>query len=182
MKIFAETDRIILRELVSDDAPGMFIMDSNPEVHKYLQKQPIQTIGEAEDQIQYIRLQYKDFGIGRWAIVEKSTGQFVGWGGLKFRTDEVNGHTNFYDVGYRLMETAWGKGYATESAKLSVRYAFEELKLDAVYALAHVENVASRKALIKAGLKITAQVIHEGITCDWFEVKRDEFLQESSAS
>lgn len=175
MKVFAETDRIILREIVMEDALAMFDMDSDPEVHRYLGKNPVKTMSEIEEAILFIRKQYVDYGIGRWAIVDKTTGEFVGWGGLKYRTDTVIGHTGFHDVGYRLRRKFWGMGYATESAKASVKYAFEELKLDAVYAMADVENAASRNALLKTGLKITAQVDDEGNLCDWFEITREEW-------
>jgi ribosomal-protein-alanine N-acetyltransferase len=171
MKIYAETDRIILREIVPEDAAAMFEMDSDPEVHLYLGKSPVDSVEEALANINFIRQQYIEYGIGRWAIIDKETKQFVGWGGLKFRTDEVNGYTNFFDVGYRLLKRYWGLGFATESARASLKYAFEELRVDAVYAMANVENIASRKALLKSGLQIKAQFEHEGIQCDWFEIK-----------
>lgn len=175
MKIYAETDRIILREIVLDDAAAMFEMDADPEVHTYLGKSPIQTIDQAIQNIKYIRQQYLDYGIGRWAIADKGTRQFAGWGGLKYRTDEVNGHANFYEVGYRLLRKFWGQGLATESAKASLKYAFEELHLDKVYAMANVENDASRNALLKSGLKITGQLEYEGIQCHWFEIKQADW-------
>ena len=176
MKIYAETDRIIMREIVMEDAAAMFEMDSDPEVHRYLNKTPIQSIEEAICSINYIRQQYIDYGIGRWAIIDKKTDRFAGWGGLKFRTDEVNGHTNFHDVGYRLLRTFWGQGFATESAKTTLKYAFEELDLPAVYALADIDNKASIHVLLKSGLKITAQIEHDGIICDWFEIKQEDWL------
>ncbi|HMI03860.1 MAG TPA: GNAT family N-acetyltransferase [Pedobacter sp.] len=175
MKIYAETDRIIMREIVMEDAPAMFEMDSDPEVQRYLHKNPIQTIDQAVSSIKYIRQQYIDYGIGRWAIIDKKTNQFAGWGGLKFRTDEVNGYTNFHDVGYRLLRKFWGQGFATESAKATLKYAFEELGLKVVYALADIDNKASINALRKSGLKITARIEHEGILCEWFEILQEEW-------
>lgn len=178
MKTYIETDRILLREIELEDAPAMYEMDSDPEVHIFLGKSPIQHIEEAIANIQFIRQQYIDYGIGRWAIVDKETKEFAGWGGLKFRTDLVNGHSNYYDIGYRLLRRFWGQGLATESAKATLKYAFGTLKLDAVYAMAHVENLGSRNALLKSGLKITAQIENEGIPCDWFEIKKEEWSSE----
>ncbi|MCD0490055.1 GNAT family N-acetyltransferase [Pedobacter sp. MC2016-14] len=175
MKIHAETDRIILREIELTDAEAMFEMDSDPEVHIYLGKKPIKTIKEAEAQIAFIRQQYVDHGIGRWAIIDKQSNQFVGWGGLKFRTDTVNGYSNYYDVGYRLLRKFWGQGYATESAKASLKYAFEVLKVQVVCAMAHHANAASRHALLKAGLKITTQFEYEGELSDWFEIIKEDW-------
>jgi ribosomal-protein-alanine N-acetyltransferase len=168
--VFAETNRIFHRKITLEDAPAMFELDADPEVHTYLGKSPIQTIAQAIAQIQFIRQQYIDYGIGRWAIVDKRTGGFVGWGGLKFRTDEVNGCINFYEVGYRLLKRFWGQGFATESTKATLKYAAEEMKLNTVYAMANVENKASKHALLKSGFTITNQLIHEGIACDWFEI------------
>lgn len=169
--IFAETDRIFLREITLDDAAAMFEMDADPEVHTYLGKSPIQMMDQAVHQIQYIRQQYIDYGIGRWAIVDKQSGEFVGWGGLKFRTDELNGYHNFYEVGYRLLRRFWGQGFATEAAAATLKYASEKLKLNTVYAMANVENKASKNVLLKCGFIITGQISHEGIECDWFELK-----------
>lgn len=177
MKIFAETDRILLREIVVEDAAAMFEMDADPEVHRYLGNTPIASIDEAVANILFIRKQYEELGIGRWAIVEQERGEFVGWGGMKFRTDKVNGHQNYYDVGYRLLRRHWGKGYATESAKASVDYGFSRLEMQSIYAMAHVENLGSINALQKTGLKITAQLEHEGILCHWFEIRKQDWLK-----
>lgn len=175
MKIYVETERIILREIVLDDASAMFEMDADPEVHTYLGKSPIRTIDQAINNIKYIRQQYVDYGIGRWAIEDKETKQFAGWSGLKFRPDDVNGHSDFYEVGYRLLRKFWGQGLATESAKASLKYAFEELHLNGVYALADVANSGSRNVLLKSGLKIAGQFEHEGIQCHWFEIRKADW-------
>lgn len=177
MTIFAETERIILREIVLEDAAAMFEMDADPEVHRYLGNTPIVSIDEAVANILFIRKQYEELGIGRWAIVDRESGEFVGWGGLKFRTDEVNGYTSYHDVGYRLLRKHWGKGYATESAKASVAYGFNEMDLNAIYAMANIENVGSINALQKTGLTITGHITHEGIPCHWFEIKKADWLQ-----
>ncbi len=81
MKIFAETDRLILRELLPTDVAGMFEMDSDPEVHRYLGNKPYSAIEESQANIEFIRRQYIENGIGRWATIEKETNNFVGWAG-----------------------------------------------------------------------------------------------------
>ncbi|MES2828823.1 MAG: GNAT family N-acetyltransferase [Bacteroidota bacterium] len=175
MKVFKETDRILLREIVMDDKWAMFEMDSDPLVHRYLWK-PTLLMGETEATIKMIRKQYEELGIGRWAIIDKETNAFAGWGGLKLITSPVNNHNNFYDVGYRLLRKYWGMGYATESAKASVAYAFEELGISSVYAMAHPENEASRNALQKTGLVITDKCEYQGLQCDWFELKKEHWV------
>lgn len=175
MRVFKETERIILREIVVEDAEAMFEMDSDPDVHKYLGKSPITTLEEAIKSIEFIREQYKEYGIGRWALVEKKTDRFIGWSGLKFRPDEVNGYKDYIEVGYRLAKRFWGKGYATESAIQSVNYGFEEMNLKSIYAMANIKNKGSINALTKTGLKITGEVELMEIPCYWFEITRREW-------
>jgi ribosomal-protein-alanine N-acetyltransferase len=179
MKVFAETDRILMRELVREDVDAFFEMDSDPEVHTYLGKSAITSKQEALDMIDFIRQQYLDYGIGRWAIVDKASNEFVGWGGLKFRTDTANGYTDFHEVGYRLLRKHWGKGYATESAKASLKYAFEVLNLEMVYAMANIDNAASINALQKAGFRISNRFKFERILCDWFEISKQDWEKQT---
>ena len=175
--ISIETERLILRELQLSDAEAMFELDSNPEVHKYLGNNPIYTIEQAINVINMIRKQYAENGIGRWATIEKSTGNFIGWRGLKFIQEYDNNHINFHDVGYRLMPKYWGKGYATESAKAALKYGFTQMNLNEIIGSANVENKASRNALEKCGLKFVEQFMWHDIKCDWLKITREEWLR-----
>jgi ribosomal-protein-alanine N-acetyltransferase len=164
-----------LRELLPTDDTGMFELDSNKEVHKYLGNKPIQTIEQAREVIKSVRQQYIDNGIGRWAAIEKSSGSFIGWSGLKFRRDEENNHINFYDVGYRLHPDYWGKGYATESCKAALEYGFGTLNINKIVGAANEENKASRRVLEKCGLKFIEKFIWKDLTCDWLEITKEEW-------
>ncbi|HEY8957289.1 GNAT family N-acetyltransferase [Chitinophaga sp.] len=79
MEIFASTPRLILRELIPADAAGMFELDSDKAVHLYLGNKPVSTIEESREAIQFIRQQYLENGIGRWAGVEKGNLAIVAW-------------------------------------------------------------------------------------------------------
>lgn len=148
-----ETERLVLRELQLTDLDGMFELDSNVEVHKYLGNKPISTIAESQSILENVLSQYEERGIGRWAAIEKSSGNFIGWSGIRLNTEyNMNGFTKYYDVGYRLMPKYWGKGYATESGKAAVDYAFNEMRLSRIYATTAMGNQASHNALLKIGL------------------------------
>jgi ribosomal-protein-alanine N-acetyltransferase len=147
-----ESERLMYRELLPSDDQGMFELDSNPEVHRYLGNKPVTSIEEVRKVIAMVREQYRSNGIGRMAAILKETGEFIGWVGLKLEHD-VNGHDTFYDIGYRLIQKHWGKGYATESAKAFIDYGFNVLNVDKINAYADADNIASRIALEKAGLR-----------------------------
>lgn len=165
---FIETERILLRRFNADDVPLIFKLDSNPIVHRYLGNKPLKTMSEAETVIDLILSQYHKFGIGRWAMIEKSTGNFIGWNGLKFVTEQINGRSNYYDLGYRLIPGYWGKGFATEGALASVSYAKEELKLNELYAAAHVDNAASNRIIQKLGFDMLNQAVFAEVDHNWY--------------
>ena len=177
MKIFTETERLILRGIIAGDEGGLFELDSDPEVHRYLGNKPVLHIEQARETVQLIRQQYIDYGIGRWAVIEKASGNFIGWAGLKFVTDKINNHIRFYDLGYRLIKKYWGKGYATEAAKASLEYGFNGLNLPVIYGMADTENTGSNNVLTKVGLSFINTFDHEGIKHHWYSITKVEWTK-----
>jgi RimJ/RimL family protein N-acetyltransferase len=104
-------------------------------------------------------LAYYDAGdrYGFWAAIEKSSGAFLGWFHLRPREDDPEDEP---ELGYRLIASAWGRGYATEGSRALVRKAFEDLGARRVYATAMMANQASWRVMDKAGLRLV-RVFHE---------------------
>lgn len=178
MKIFTETERLILREVVPEDEDAFFELDNDPEVHRYLGNKPVQDKEQTKEMIQSIRQQYLDHGIGRWAIEEKITNQFVGWAGLKFNTCVINNHINYYDLGYRLIRKYWGRGYASETAVASVAYGFDIMQLNKIYAAAHADNIGSNRIIIKTRFKFMNEFRLDGAMHNWYEISRKDWKHE----
>jgi len=175
MKIFVETERLILREILPSDVDGMFELDADPDVHKYLGNKPVKDKEQINKIIGFIRQQYTDNGIGRWAIIDKKNNAFMGWTGLKFVTDLTNNHKDYYDLGYRIIKKYWGRGIATESAIASLKYAFEQLKVEEVYAMADCDNDGSNKILTTVGLNYIERFDLDGIKHNWYKIERSDF-------
>ncbi|OYU84695.1 MAG: GNAT family N-acetyltransferase [Flavobacterium sp. BFFFF2] len=179
MTYHIETERLILRELQLADLPAWFAMDSDPAVHTFLGNKPVKKMAEIEQNFQFIQQQYAENGIGRWAAIEKETGEFIGWTGLKLMTEPTNNQINFYDVGYRLAQKHWGKGYATESAKAAIAYGFTELQATEIIGIANVDNVNSRHALEKCGLQFVEKFVFEKWHhqyCDWLKITKEQWI------
>lgn len=175
MNLILETDRLILRELKSSDAEAFFAMDQNPKVHQYLWNKPVQKIEETIEVITFVRQQYVDNGIGRFAIILKKANEFIGWAGLKYNTEEVNHKINFYDIGYRLDEKFWGKGYASEASFAWLKYAFETMNIKTIEAAAHAENVASNRILQKMGMQMTEYYLEDEVSWNWYQLENENY-------
>jgi len=170
-----ETERCIIRPLNIIDAAGIFELDSNPNVHTFLGKNPIKTMEDAENVIKFIQKQYDDLGIGRWAIIDKATNDFIGWTGFKYITEPINGHVNYHDFGYRLIERYWGKGIATETGKACIKYAFETLNLKEIFGICDVGNMASKNILHKCGLTLIETFNLDHTPHYWFSLQREDW-------
>ena len=175
MKIIAETERLIIREMLPTDVDAIFELHSDPEVHKFLGNKFITSREQAIEIIDFVRQQYIDHGVGRWVMIHKHTQEFLGWTGLEFVTQQVNKHKNFYDLGYRLIRRFWGQGIATESAFASLDYAFCNVNANEVYAMADCLNAGSNKILKKAGLKFIETFHHDGTEHNWYKICKNEF-------
>ena len=175
MKFHIETPRLVLREIRNEDIDGMFELDSNPNVHRYLGNKPIHKIEEAQKIIDSVHQQYAERGIGRWAMINKETQEFMGWSGIRLNTEyNMNNHNRYYDVGYRIIERFWGNGYATESAKEAVKYAFETMSLKELFATTEIGNIASHKALLKIGLEYVEDFWFEEdkLNLRWYQINK----------
>lgn len=157
-----ETNRLIMRPFEERDAEGLFLLDSNPDVMKYVGGVVSTKIEQSQQMIEFIQKQYKENGVGRLAVIEKSTNTLIGWSGLKYLTSEINGMKNVYELGYRFLPEYWGKGYATETARAALNYAFNEIKTDVVYAMAVTENTGSNRVLQKLGFEELGTFLDDG--------------------
>ncbi|NLR91482.1 MULTISPECIES: GNAT family N-acetyltransferase [Flammeovirga] len=175
MNIHFETDELIVRDLEQQDLEGIFLLDSDPEVHEFLGKRPIKTIEEAQKVVDYITGQYKTNGIGRWAVIDKATNDFVGWTGLKYE-EELRTEFNYYDIGYRLRKKYWGKGIATTTALASLKYGFEKLNLEEICGAAEIDHIASNTVLKKIGLKLSGTFMYDNEPHNWYKITKEEWI------
>lgn len=169
------TDRLLLRPLEATDADGMFALDSDPAVHRYLSGiggPQAASLADSAATIRFVRAQYAAHGLGRWAVLLRATGEFMGWAGLKLVAGPVNGQCDFYDLGYRFITRYWGQGYGYEAAQAWLAYGFDVLKLPRICAYADVQNAGSRRILEKIGLAAGSEFVENGTPCVWYEATK----------
>lgn len=143
-----ETENLYLRRFTLDDAEAYWPLTSMPEILRYTGEQPQASLDDVRHILSTRPLKdYATRGYGRMACIEKSSGRLIGFSGLKF-VEELNE----VDIGYRFLPDCWGKGYATESARLLMQHGAKEHGIERVIGLVQPENVASARVLGKLGL------------------------------
>lgn len=166
MKLIIETDRLLLREFILDDAEKFYQLNLNPNVIKYTGNTAFKNIEEAKSFLENYK-DYKANGYGRWAVIDKENNTFIGWCGLKY--GELENET---DIGFRFFEEQWNKGYATESAIACLKYGFEVLNLNRIIGRAMKENKASIKVLEKIGLAYEKDCLFENKEAVIFKIEK----------
>ena len=148
--MFLETERLILRDIRMEDIQEYYErLYGDGDVCRYLLFDPHQDIGESLQSIQEILQHYEEGRFYRWGITQKEEGSLIGVIGL-VRIDETTDTCSF---AYLLGCDYWNQGYGTELLKAVFRFAFEELEVERILADHMSKNVASGKAMAKAGMK-----------------------------
>lgn len=159
MQVFLETDRLLLRRFTETDEDNLVNLDSNPEVMLYITggKPTPRDVVKNEILPRFLRYYGRFEVLGFWAAIEKSTGEFLGW--FEFRPLSYSGPEEV-ELGYRLRQSAWGKGYATEGSRALIRKGFTELGVQRVFATTMAVNTASRRVMEQVGLTLV-RTIHQ---------------------
>jgi RimJ/RimL family protein N-acetyltransferase len=149
-----ETERLRLRQFTGDDVGLLVELDSDLEVMRFLTGQ-VTSRWEVQSVILpgFLRVYDEHPGLGTFAAFDADG--FVGWLGLQ-PTEEPG----TVDVGYRLLRSGWGKGYATEGTKALIAKAFGDLGMERVVAATMAVNHRSREVMRRAGLRFV-RVYHE---------------------
>ncbi|MGA2866497.1 MAG: GNAT family N-acetyltransferase [Verrucomicrobiota bacterium] len=145
-----ETERLLLRPLTTDDAATVARLAGSREIahttisipHPYSEDQAREWIAARTGQ----SATDKELVFG---VVTREDAQLVGAVGLR----EIDTEHSQAETGFWIGVPSWGKGYVTEAARRVIRYAFEELKLNRIYAHHMVRNPASGRVLEKLGMK-----------------------------
>lgn len=163
--ITLETERLILRRFILEDAQDMFDNWANdPEVTKYLSWLPHESVEDTKQVLERWMELYENSTYYHWCIVPKAYGKAVGaiyaWGTGGVRCD----------IGYCISGKWWGQGITTESLQRVIRFLFDEVGFPRIQTLHHLENLASGRVMEKAGM------VYEGIFRKYHKNKHGELV------
>lgn len=165
-EIKLETPRLVMYETVVEEAEEMYNLNSDPEVMKYTGEAFFDNIEGARNLIRNYAA-YKKYGYGRWTLRLKENNEFLGWCGLKY--DE---EFEAVDIGYRLLQEHWNKGYATEAAKACIDYGFTTLGLKCIIGVAYIENKASIRVFEKLGIHFEKYGMEDGHQVVFYAIEK----------
>lgn len=148
-----KTARLLLRPFEMADADRVQELAGHPDIaattanvpHPYLD-------GMAQNWIKSHKELYRQGTDVKFAIVLAQTGELVGCIDLF----GISKHHGRAEMGYWIGRPYWGRGICTEAARELIRFGFEELGLNRIFAQHMSINPASGRVMLNAGMK------HEG--------------------
>jgi RimJ/RimL family protein N-acetyltransferase len=145
-----ETERLILRRFRDSDLVPFVAYRNDPEVARY---QSWDSFDEGEARAFIREVGSAQPGVpGQWfqfAVESKETGDLVGDCAL-----QVDGQEPYRaEIGFTLAQEHQGKGFASEAVARLLDYAFDDLGLHRVVAIADCRNEPSWALLERVGLR-----------------------------
>ena len=131
-----ESDRLLFRKMCSNDVKDLYLLESNEEVVKYMDKTKMKSVEDSKKYIDSCSEEYKNKNAIEWGIIEKSTNKYIGNIGFwKIIIQHCRG-----EIGYVLTPSCWGKGYMSEALKTIVTFGFRTLNLHSIEANVNPDN------------------------------------------
>ena len=144
-----QSSRLGFRRFTTADLVPLAAMNSDPAVMEFFPK--TQTIQETQAFIDRTNKHFNQHGYSWYAVDALATKSFIGFIGLVQTTFEAP-FTPCAEIGWRLKNAAWGKGYATEGATRCLQYGFNTLQLPVIYSFTATVNLRSERVMQKIGM------------------------------
>lgn len=180
-----ETPRLLLRTFAPADAEDQFALDHDHDVMKFLGPYALGSVEEYRQRIEsdYRKYDARTDGLGLWAVVEKSSDEFIGWVCLKPALDyrfavEAGFRDGEAELGYRLFSHVWNRGYATETSRGLIEDVFRNHRTPTIVATTLETNLASKRVMEKCGLKFIGRFQLPGFETPGvkYALTRDDFF------
>jgi RimJ/RimL family protein N-acetyltransferase len=171
-----ETDRLLLRRFRESDLDAYADMLGDAEVTRYLGGKPMSR-AEAWRHMAMVIGHWQLRGYGFWAVEERASGVMVGRVGCWYPEGWPG-----VEVGWTLRRAFWGRGFATEAARASLDYAFNELGQDHMISLIQPENAGSVRVAERLGERVEGETEIMGFRVLIYGIDRARWLAENRAA
>ncbi len=145
-----ETERLWLRVWRDGDRDAFAAMGRDPAVRRNLG--PLQSRAETDASMdRQIALQAA-YGFCFWLVERKADAGFLGYCGFKIAPDGIPGIEGAVEIGWGLVPSAWGHGFAREAAGACLAWGFANLDVDRIVAITTPGNTASWGLMERLGM------------------------------
>ena len=158
--IYIETERLILRAWKELDKALFARINSNENVMKYFPS--TLSTEESDAFVERIKAEFEETGHGLYAVEIKETGEFIGYVGFHRFTFDMPFSPN-WEIGWRISNKFWHKGYATEAAMACIVYARENRFCKKLYSFTAVPNIPSENVMKHIGMNYEGLFIHPAL-------------------
>jgi [ribosomal protein S5]-alanine N-acetyltransferase len=148
--------RVWLRPIDLSDTQRLFEIWSDPEVMRYYDLAPLNTIDEAQLLVSAMVKELEESLSVRWVIVMKGSGSVVGSCGFRFDPRFMSAN-----LSYELERQSWRQGLMREALDAAISHAYERWCINRIQAITHLENQASIRLLGNLGF------LEEGVMRQW---------------
>jgi len=166
------TERLILRAFRKDDVEPLVHILAEEGVLRYFPNTTPPPLERVQRLVSGQIDHWGEHGYGWWAVELRARDEpLIGWAGLTYlpETDET-------EVAYLLGKPFWGRGLATEAARASLRYGFEDLGIETIVGIVHPDNLASQRVLAKAGLTYVERAHYFGMDVLRYAAERSAWV------
>jgi RimJ/RimL family protein N-acetyltransferase len=178
-----ETERLVLRLPVPDDAEAVAEASGDSEVMRYIGNGETGTDEDAVRTVERMRRAWELDGFGGFIVVRREDGAtlgrvgFMAWDPDVWRsgTRAEIGDRAEVELGWTLSRIAWGHGYATEAALAARDWGLAEIAMRRLISLIHPENVRSMRVATKIGERYRHDITtHRGIASQLWELEEPQ--------
>lgn len=158
--IYIETPRLLLRDWKEEDLKPFSEINQDSSVMEFFLKKL--TDMESLDFYNRIRNEFAQCGYGLYAVERKEDCAFLGYTGfhnIAFDVDFAPG----VEIGWRLKQDCWNRGYATEAAEACLKYAAGHLPFATVYSFTSLPNKRSERVMQKIGMQKVKEFPHPSV-------------------
>lgn len=167
MNIRFETTRLIVRHWIDSDLHPILQVYGDKEVVRWVGDRLPLTEELAKKWLEITQKNYENRGYGMFAILNKTTNELMGFGGLVHPDN-----SELPELKYAFMKTHWGKGLASEFVNGILLYAQDHLKLNTIIATTYPENSASNRVLTKNGfVHVKDEPNEDGTSTSFYQFK-----------
>jgi RimJ/RimL family protein N-acetyltransferase len=142
--------RLRLRPWRDEDRDAFAAINADPRVMQYF-RNPLGRV-ESDAMADRIEDHFREHGFGLWAVEVPGIAPFIGFTGLAIARFSAP-FTPCVEAGWRLAFEHWGHGYATEAARLALRYGFATLALAEIVSFTSATNHRSRAVMERIGMR-----------------------------